>query len=625
MAENENKNKDTAHSPESHIYRLKIHERETAENYLFVLEQLELLTKDYTKYLRKYEDDISADYQKSLNLISINLSTGKYHKDFFRLKKDINSYQLEFAKYLNELSKHRKLKRLHYIAANLQDELANIDELIEDEIDISLENIEELGRIELFLEHKFDRTKIWFDIDSGKSISFFEVIRESSDSLSAVVTLKLFEDGNIVPIIVNVPEISVVTEPLEAPGTSRAPRTARTQEDPIITFKYPDEHGHKDRDKITRVRTISKTSDEISNSILVVIDNPAGIIEVTGWDRPYVSVSAKVETSSSEVSKAEKLSASVDIRIYQSRGQLFVESVIPKLRSSESLISHYSAMVKVPSENNLVCNSSYGKLTISNIEANIKLSAKQSNLSISNISGNIKTKNFKGSIKLMNSEGAIDLTNSYGLVSIYDCKGIMNISNNFSDTKIINSEGEAHISGSGEVEIKQFEGDIDISNSCGKIVVTNVDGNLIAKNSYESVFVRQIDGDVEIENSFGNITANNISGKITASNKFASIMLTDFYGPLTLNNQNGNINLMFYNELNGNSIIIADGGEVSLTFVEIPDMTFSANTFGGEIISFVPLEVTGNENLKTSTHIFGSGGNLFEVKGTKSSIYLTRK
>ena len=102
-------------------------------------------------------------------------------------------------------------------------------------------------------------------------------------------------------------------------------------------------------------------------------------------------------------------------------------------------------------------------------------------------------------------------------------------------------------------------------------------------------------------------------------------MLNDFYGPLRLNNENGNTSLMFHNQLKGNSVIIANGGEVSLIFVKIPDMTFSANTYGGEIMSFVPLEVTGGENSKISTHVFGSGNNLFEIKGNGSSIYLTRE
>lgn len=610
--------------------------KETAESYIYILEQLDLLTADYARYFSNCDARVTASYTAGLKRMMENLSKGTYLRNIASLEIDINKLQSKLKNRNAELKELAACKQEYRLGRHLHEELKTIHVLLSEEVAIQYElQTEKLQKLEQYLEEREAETHkriqkyyktpvitrvrrigsggtrniaVVYDQETG---TFFSVVSDSenAEGIAVIETVTI----STVPGITYVDGVTGIggTEPVLAPQVPRAPVAIVIGRDRVQL----DESGN-----VWYTRTIIDSTRQLSKTTPILINNPTGSLIVTGWDRNYLRAEVAIIVSSGSERKARKFSDQIQLELYLKHGRLYVEPVIPKLRNLSTQIISNEIVVKVPSGNPLVCKNSFGPVNISMLNGELKLIAEYSQVTLSDIKGEVTAINTNGPIDAHHITGLLKLKNSSGRITVTNSSGTMELENLFAPTELSGSDGDVVIRSTGLVKVEDQHGDVTIINRDGRTEVVQIEGSLFVDNSFGPLLVQEVSGNATIENNSSLINVAGVSGRLTVTNQYAPISVSNLIGPIDLSNNNGNISVYLTGDFGGESTITSTSGVVNLHMLREPNLVVLASTTLGEIKSFFPLQVNQTGQESRATHTFGNGKNRLTVSGKGSTI-----
>ena len=102
-------------APKNRMIIIDGHMLELAESYVYLLDQFEFLTDDYSKYFTKCDDEAAHNYYKAIKNFNIAIKQGKYFENLKKFNIDLENISIQlddFEQSLDADSKNSKFKQL---------------------------------------------------------------------------------------------------------------------------------------------------------------------------------------------------------------------------------------------------------------------------------------------------------------------------------------------------------------------------------------------------------------------------------------------------------------------------------------------------------------------------------
>lgn len=552
--------------------------------------------------LDEYDDDSAAEEYKQ----EIRTELAEKKERLLTLRIELRSDQKD----ITDESVDPKFYRL---SRSLRRELEMVSELLEEDITARFDSEGETAvliqtyvknALSTALDSLRERTEnyqFWFDT-TNEGVQAVEGVEELPPGATALplpgVTIAAIPTDVATPVPPAIPEMDVV---------------ARS-----ISFKY--EHGE------TGVRKELVDSAEILSAKLpIYIVSPVGALEIEGWDRDWIVVRSLVELSADARPEVENLASGVDLALYNKNDAIYVESIVPALTDLKTCVVKSSLQIKVPTGNPLICNSSFGQVSVSGFTNEVKLSAAHSEVKLTNLHGKVKVVGDNGRMTITDVTGELDVRNSYQPLDLSNCHGTMRVENAFSSISVTDCGGEAVVRNNGSVvKILDFIGTLDIENSNGPLIVRTVEGDLIAQSSMQPVTIRDVSGSVVVVNTQGDIDVQDIDGSLSATNFMGLIRASSLGGPLDLVNSKGRIDLILNRAIRGASKVMADFGTVNLRLTQSTDLLLTVETVGGNIESNIPVGIDKSGVTSYAKLELGDAGSSMTISGNSTGVIIHR-
>ena len=602
---------------------------ELAENYIYVLEQLRFLTHDYSRYLAESKAGISKEYLAAVTEISKELAKGTYYEKTAQLDSDLSKLHEQLADalhankeyYQEHIDAEKDVARTRRLFSSLSSELEVIQQMLDAQVSTESEEYKKYaGDITLYLKKRCMEDELK-RIHIEKMLPEFDELAELLPELEVSVVLDVDPDGppRVIVITDGVPRLETIevapVRAVSAPEAPDVPDVARS-----LDILYD-----KGSRGVSYVRVYADSSNKLSTSTPIYVHNPIGDLNIVGWNRDYVRVNSDIVVSAESGSTAEKFAKQINLRLYLKNDRLYVETEMPKLSDPKTKVTGNTVYVRLPRNNPVICQSSFGKVDITGLRNSVKVKAEYCLVTANDIQGALVIANSFGDIISTGVEGSISIKNSNSPIQMKACSGDIEIENTSAPITVLGSDGTVTIRSSGQINVIGHTGDVRIANEQGPVRIERLDGNLDIMNSMGEMNLRNVTGYVTAENAYATINANRIGGKVTARNRSGSIFLNQISGPLDINNDRGSIDVVLDRSIAGASTINSTRGVVTVKFLEPPNLTLTAIAFDGAIHSRYPVkEITEKRGpARELKYTFGKGANSLDISGQHSTIIIT--
>ncbi|MCK4371687.1 MAG: DUF4097 family beta strand repeat protein, partial [candidate division Zixibacteria bacterium] len=332
----------------------------------------------------------------------------------------------------------------------------------------------------------------------------------------------------------------------------------------------------------------------------VYVMSPFGSLEIEGWDRDWILVSAEIEIAAESSDEADALAERIDLRIHNKSNAVYVETVLPQLTDPQTRVVSANIEIKVPTDNPLNCRNSHGRVYVAGFTNGVKLNANHCDVRVRGIVGGVEVVNSMGRLIISDVSGRMELRNAYELLEVSRCKGPMTIENTFARIELSNCSGNVRVRNSGAVDVSDHTGNLEIDNNNGLVMVRSLEGNLQVASSLHPVVIENIRGSAGLENVRGAIRIDGVEGPLAASSVHGSITASALSGPLHLVSSNGMIDLALDRPIVGQSSIMSDYGNIKLKLKESSDLLLTVEALGGDIQSAFPFPIRKTDSSHTS-------------------------
>jgi hypothetical protein len=601
---------------------------ELAENYILLLEQLRFLTHDYGRYLTESGTGLNDEYLAAIREISKDLAKGTYYEEITKLDTDLAGLHEKIAEALhtkkefNVQHEHseRDVNRTRKLISSLASELEVIQQMLDAQVSTESDEYKKHAEeIKLYLEERCRE-------DALKRVKIHEMLPELDELTESLEELEYKfevdfdpeEPARVIVITDGVPRLMAVPEYIvSAPEVPQPPDVARS-----VDILY--DKGDKG---VRYVRVCADSSDEVTTSTPIYVHNPIGDLNIVGWNRDYVRVNSDIVVSAESGDTAEKFAKQINLRLYLKNDRLYVETEIPRLSDPDTRVTGNTVYVRLPRDNPVVCQSSFGKIDITGMRNSVKVKAEYCQVTANDIQGSLVIANSFGEVISTGVEGSVSIKNSNSPIQMKACSGDIEIENTAAPITVLGSDGSITIRNSGQISVIDHRGDATIANEQGPVKIERLEGNLDIVTSMGDINLQNITGYVNAQNAYASISANRIGGKVTASIRSGSMVLNRLNGPLDISNDRGSIDLVFDRSIAGASVINATRGTVMVKFREPLDLTLTATAIEGMIQSSYPVKkITDEPGSGTKLkHTFGKGANSLDIFGRQATIVITKE
>ena len=591
--------------PGMYILNLDENDQDLADEYLDIIEQLKEIIDDYEDYLADIDEAAPCNDKIDFELFEERLSSGFYAEDVMALKSDIEEYtdNLKKIQTIFQKSDASNARDCYRLTRSLSRELSILNNLIDQNI-----------------TNRF--------VTKLQDQEFQNYIRESI----LKVTEKLLSDNDLAELEKQLKELELQLEDIEEFEIPPIPAIPEIPEVPDI-YVQPDIKVEprvktkisvdRDRRESGLAKVYTALQNVTSSSIPVNINNPIGSIVILGDNRKQIEAVLNIEVAAESRSREKEFAESTTLEITSEDNSYIVNVYLPKLTDPHTKILNSQLTINVPSKNLVNCKSSFGPIKVTGLNNGLNLTASYADITLTDIRGDVRMSNSMNPVELRNIHGNIEVTNSYNTIKIYNSTSDrMNITNAYSQVAVFNSSGNVVLKNSGLTEIKDHNGDVDIDNSYGVVKVENLYGNLKALNAYSPIETSEIRGAVTLGNIYSLIAAVGIDGSLDAQNKHGKIDARYLNGPINLINENGDISVVIENPLKGTSFINTTSGTTTISLDNRSNIFLKAQTTGGEITRFYPLERTDLGNLLIGELILGKGKDSLSITGNNTKIII---
>lgn len=611
------------------------HMLELAENYVYLLDQFEFLTDDYSKYFTKC-DESAQNYYEAIKNFNINLKHGKYFENLKKFNIDLKEISAQLDDLEQSLDTDSKKSKFKQLFKNFAEDLNTYKEIYKSEVMAQLQEYENIEDLQLYLTNQYyheaeqNKFELITEIKNKEKelaelqskLSHFEINEHTANKSEIIIHIPNIPDEGYAPIAIV--ETLLIEIPMPNFELENIPEPPEIEDDIFdqvdIVIHSKGSQYQKSYDEYWNEKSFKDSSCTISQSTPIYLFNPTGEISVKGWNKNYVLAKSEISVTSDSEEKAEQFSNNISIQIYNKDGKLFVNTEIPRLKDTKTRIVDSHVSLKIPAKNSFICKSSQGLINISDMENDIKLKAANSEIIIDEIKGNIEILNNTGDIEIFNVTGDISAENSFGEIFLTRCNGTLNIDNSYDSIELIDCTGNGKIKNSGLISITGHNGNLSIKNNKGNTDINMHTGDLIISSTYTVTSLSDIRGNITVDNLNAPIKADNIIGMLSASNSRSLISISDFQGPLDIVNIKGKIILNVPDKLSGNATITPTESFVDISISENSNFDFMALTENGMIQTQIPMSITNENNQSKAVYSFGDGSYKFVINGKNSNI-----
>ena len=600
---------------------LKSDARELAGDYLAFLNQIQVLSEDYDRYFSDFHQEHAEKLQEQLRKISLSLSDSAYFSDFTQLNKDLAQLhrelrlqEEELAGLLREKAQEKKSRRSADVSSDLR--ICRLTSSLLRELDMLNTQLEE------DITERFAADKVTSAIVQQyiKAAIVTANIERAAGQHAVVVRIGQGECLEPLVIELDLKELEGLTDALEdielyeigaVPAPSMPPRVHRLPGATIVSSVAPPPmplaevgdkrivYHHKSGETGLRLQIVDSTRTTSAITPIYVM-NSFGSLEIEGWDRDWILVSAEIEIAAEAPDEAEILAERIDLRIHNKSNAVYVETVLPQLTDPQTRVVSATVEIKAPTDNPLNCRNSHGRVYVAGFDNGVKLNANHCDVDMRGIVGGVEVVNSMGRLIISDVSGRMELRNAYELLEVSRCKGPMTIENAFARIELSNCSGNVRVRNSGAIDVSDHTGDLEIDNNNGLVMVRNLEGNLQVASSLHPVVIENIRGSAGLENVRGAIRIDGVEGPLAASSVYGSITASALSGPLHLVSSNGMIELALDRPIAGQSSIMTDYGDIKLKLRESSDLLLTVEALGGDIQSALPFPIRKTDSSHTS-------------------------
>jgi DUF4097 and DUF4098 domain-containing protein YvlB len=159
--------------------------------------------------------------------------------------------------------------------------------------------------------------------------------------------------------------------------------------------------------------------------------------------------------------------------------------------------------------------------------------------------------------------------------------------------------------GGGDVKVSHLQGDTNLETSGGDVAVSSLAGNLTATTSGGDIELHNLNGEVKVKTSGGDITLENASGRVEA------------------HTSGGDVDVAFGRGNAKGGEIESSGGDIKVRVDPAVSINLDASASSGEVISDLPLKVSGEISRSRLHATLGSGGETLRVHTSGGSIHVS--
>jgi DUF4097 and DUF4098 domain-containing protein YvlB len=574
---------------------------ELVEDYAYLIEQLAYLTTDYCRYFGEMQGEIAEENQKDLTKLCKRLISRDRYEDIDGLALDLRALidgvkirETRLAEVLAKLEDARQTKRadkakkkLLVLTRNLRQELEDLDWRLEEEVVGRLEKRrKDSETVHIFMESAF--------VDSITKSVQLQIEREG---LSSLVILG-DSIAKVTPIIVHV-------EPPVPPAAPKVTVAVSVPVDQYHTTRGDYDQSHSKKGHAAASRSFIKNLTVKADQTPIYIINPAGNIDVVGWNGSTIEARLDISIMAPTSGQAQEAVDNVELRIYRHDGKVYVESSVPHFKDPSFRVIAGAMEIKTPNEHPLHAQVEYGLLTAKNFSGDVNIVARNSHVELSDITGSIAAVNHSGRIDVSGITGSLHIKNRNGPINVDLCEGSFELQNMFGDITLTDCSGNAAV----------------LSEN-GAVTVADLDGNLTVQNAYAPMTIRDINGSAELENNASLISVMDVVGKLKAVNRNGLIDAAGIHGQLNLQNDGGKVSLLIYDALGGDSRIASTNGSVALGISPLANLMLSAEAVYGALdfdgIDPESYEISGS--VKSAKLSLGSPAHRLAVVGNNATI-----
>lgn len=320
----------------------------------------------------------------------------------------------------------------------------------------------------------------------------------------------------------------------------------------------------------------------------------AGSITITGTDATDCSIEAKIVARAPSDEEAQELAEQVEIRAEVTESTLKVRSHEPDMKNNRSISVSYT--ISAPRRMGVKCNSSYGSLSISDME------------------GRLDGESGNGSIKVRDIQGQTDLHTSYGSIECRNVAGpSISLRSNNGSIDVAQLRGSTTAESTyGSIHCEDFsDGDLHLKSGNGRVAVSNASfGVCNARSSYGAIAANALKGEsVELKSGNGNVEADGVEVKTLAlSSSYGSIRATEVTAAdIQATSGNGSVRIACTPAAPSDLSAQVRSSYGSIEFISPPEFSGEVylSTSYGTIRTALPVTVTGE---LTKTKVAGQVG-----------------
>jgi hypothetical protein len=265
------------------------------------------------------------------------------------------------------------------------------------------------------------------------------------------------------------------------------------------------------------------------------VDTLFGSVTIIGAETSECQVEAKLTARAPSVEEAEQIAQQTEIKIEPDGATLKISVEHPHLKNNRSVGVSFD--ITMPKSVAAKVRSSFGSVTVSDIEANVKADTSFAAVNCSNVTGEVDLKTSYGSIKCENIEsGLVRAHTSFSSITCNNVTAPVDLQTSYGSINckdLTSNQIEAHSSfGSVEIECSEKtnpELQADVSTSYGSIkfkAPSNFSGSVDAGTSFGSIDTLlpvTISGQIGKDRVSGTVGSG--SGRLKLQTSFGSIKI----------------------------------------------------------------------------------------------------
>ncbi|MEE8575889.1 MAG: DUF4097 family beta strand repeat-containing protein [candidate division Zixibacteria bacterium] len=571
--------------------------RDAADEYLEVLQELEIILADYFEYFYELDPIAQRQFTRAFDRFAKSLEDGSFRYNSRRLAQALDEYKADLKREQHALSRSdsKKLKRM---LRGLGRELESVSFLLQEEL---LENLEQNIAQEKALQKYLISMQMEEMILSEGQLS----LTIKSDSDGAITIL----DGDKHQVaIIYVPDF----DPSDLPDIPDVPDVVD-----LRGVLAPRSHHNSGLE-----HTFSESARLGKAGQQILILQPTGDVRISRNKSHALKATLFVEVSAGSRSEEKAFIDQTTLTIESGRKGYQVKASFPKLRNARTKLLRAELDVRVPNGYPVACENSFGKLVVCSLRTEVSVEGHHSEIDMFVIEGMVEATNDQGSIFIGTVVGEIEANSSHGRIEVEQSTGSILIESRYGNVSVDNCQGDLTLTNSGEVEVGNHFGTVMIDNRNGEVLVSDVVGELIAFNAYRPLIVNRIDGNARLENASAMIQATQIGGELTINNQRGHIIASELAGPIDFTSEYGTIEILLDDNFQGDSQVWSESGDIFLKLAGLTDLVLEAEALDGKILSKFPMTMSERGDRKLGKFKLGDGSVLLELSTTNSSILI---